>query len=136
MTLQELQAQLDSDLKIDPSNLMQEAAENILKHAKYFHNLTNHKAKLKMLNLELLALMKQKYNYYAGYGVDIYEYNLGSSSAIKYNLEGDSDVIEKQKGIAMVQLKIDFFEKGCDLLVSRGFAIKNMIDLLKFQNGE
>lgn len=136
MTLQELQAQLDADLKIDPSNLMQEAAENLLKHAKYFHNLTNHKAKLKMLNLELLALLKQKYNYYAGYGEDICNYNLTTGSAVKYNLEGDIDVIEKQKGIAMVQLKVEFFEKGCDMMVSRGFAIKNMIDLLKFQHGE
>lgn len=134
-TIQELQNQLDVDLKIDPSHLMSESAGNILKHSKYFHELLNHRARLKAANLNTLVLAKDRYNYYAGIGTDIYEYNL-DRTAVKYNLEGDHKMIDSQKSIMMLQLKVEFFEKACDLMVSRGYAIKNMIEMLKFQNGE
>lgn len=133
-TLQELQKQLDADLKIDPSHLMSESAGNILKHSKYFHELTNHRARLKAANLELLTLMKDRYNYYAGIGTDVYMYNL-DRTAVKYNLEGDKEVLTQQKANLMLQLKVEFFEKACELMVSRGFAIKNMIEIMKFENG-
>lgn len=131
----DLQKQLDVDLAIDPSNLMGEAADNLLKHGKYFHQLIAHRAKLKMMNLELDELTKTRYNYYAGIGTDICEYNM-DRTAVKYNLEGDKEIIKKQQAIIMIQLKVEFFEKACEMMVSRGFAIRNMIEVMKFQHGE
>lgn len=134
MTLQELQEKLNSDLKIDPSNLMEETASNLNKHAWYFHQLTVHRAKFKAASLEFKVLERDRYNYYAGIGKEVFDYNL-DSKAIKYNLEGDEKIINKQKEMMMIELKIEFFLKACDLLKDRGFAIRNQIELLKFQNG-
>lgn len=134
LTLTELQAKLDSDLKIDPSNLMEQTASNLNLHAWYFAQYLLVKAMFKKEQLSLRALEKEKYNYYAGMAKEVYEYNL-DNRAIKFNLDGDSHILEKQKGIMVLELKIEFFLKACDLLKDRGFAIKNQIDLLKFQNG-
>lgn len=134
MNLNELQAKLDEDLRIDPSNLMEETSTNLKKHAWYFGQLQKCKA-MRMREVgEFKELEKDRYNYYAGIGKDIFEYNL-DRTAIKYNLEGDSQCLNKQKSINMIDLKIEFFLKACDLMKDRGFAIRNQIDLLKFQNG-
>lgn len=133
-TILELQAKLDQDLKIDPSNLMEETARNLNLHAWYFHQLLHMRTRLKKEQLEYKALEKDRYNYYAGLAKDVYEYNL-DARAIKFNLEGDSQLLAKQGGMMVTELKIEFFLKACDLLKDRGFAIKNQIDLLKFQNG-
>lgn len=131
----ELQAKLDKDLVIDPSHLMSEAAGNITKHAGYYHKLTGWKAKLKMAELELLALVRNRYNFYAGKHDDtIYSYNLAAAGITK-NVEGDSQVIDKSKANAMIQIKVDFYTKACELFKDRGFAIKNMIEIMKFENG-
>lgn len=133
--MSELQAQLDKDLIIDPSHLMSEAATNITKHATYYHRLTAWKAKAKMAELELLAIVRNRYNYYAGsQDGDIYSYNMSAGGVTK-NVEGDSKVIDKQKANAMIQIKVDFYEKACKLFGDRGFAIQNMIAMLKFENG-
>ncbi|MND31788.1 Recombination, repair and ssDNA binding protein UvsY [compost metagenome] len=134
MNLIELQAKLDADLKIDPSNLMEETSSNLNKHAWYFGQLQKCRG-LRMRELgEFKELEKNRYNYYAGIGKEVFDYNL-DRTAIKYNLEGDSECLAKQKAISMIDLKIEFFLKACDLMKDRGFAIKNQIDLLKFQNG-
>lgn len=134
--LTDLQAQLDKDLIIDPSHLMSEAASNITKHATYYHKLAGWRAKSKMADLELLALVKERYNHYAGsHDGPVYSYNL-SAGGITKNVEGDKQVIEKQMGNMMIQLKVEFYTKACDLFKDRGFAIKNMIDIMKFQNGD
>jgi hypothetical protein len=134
MTLTELQQKLVEDLRIDPSNLMEETASNLHKHAWYFNQLTACRAKYKALSIELKAIEKDRYNYYAGIGKEVFEYNL-DSRAIKYNLEGDGVILSKQKELMMVELKIEFFLKACDLFKDRGFSIRNQIELLKFQNG-
>lgn len=132
----ELQAQLDRDLVIDPSDLLQETARNITKHSTYYHRLTRWKAKAKMADLELTALVRDRYNFYAGsHDGDVYSYNL-SAGGITKNVEGDKEVIQKQMGNMMIQLKVEFYTKACDLFKDRGFAIKNMIDIMKFQNGD
>lgn len=134
MKLIELQNKLDEDLKIDPAKLMEEVANNLSKHSWWIRHLTVERAKFKGANSELLALLKDRYNYYAGYSDTPYDYNL-DSRAIKYNLEGDSLVLEKQKQISMIQVRMEFIEKACDLMVSRSFALKHQIELLKFYNG-
>lgn len=134
LTLSELQAKLANDLRIDPSNLLEETAQNLNLHAWYFSQLLTCRALYKKANIEFKELEKDRYNYYAGYSKDVYEYNL-DSRAIKYNLEGDTLILDKQKGMMMIELKIEFFLKACDLLKDRGFAIKNQIDIMKFQSG-
>jgi hypothetical protein len=134
MKLNELQDKLDEDLKIDPSKLIEETANNLGKHAWWLRQFTAERAKLKQANSEMLALLKDRYNFYSGYSDTPYDYNL-DSKAVKYNLEGDSKVLEKQKQLNMIQVRMEFIEKACDLMVSRGFAIKNQIELLKFNNG-
>lgn len=133
--LQDMQAKLDADLVIDPSHLMSEVAGNITKHASYYHKLTAWKAKLKMAELDLLALVRNRYNFYAGKHDDpIYSYNLAAAGITK-NVEGDSQVLDKMKANAMIQIKVDFYEKACKLFSDRGFAIQNMIAIVKFENG-
>ena len=134
MTLTELHAKLDGDLKLDPSNLMEEASSNLNKHAWYFGQLQMHKAHLMQQRREYEVLQKDRYNYYAGVGPNVYEYNL-SATGIKYNLEGDHMLADKRKGMEMIELKMEFFIKACDLFKDRGYSIRNQIELLKFQNG-
>ncbi len=132
-TLSDLQAKLDAELRIDPSNLMEETSSNLNKHAWWFGQLLAFRGLYKRSQSELKVLERDRYNYYAGIGKDVFEYNL-DRTAIKYNLEGDSQCIA-QKELSMIELKIEFFIKACDLMKDRGFAIRNQIELLKFQNG-
>jgi hypothetical protein len=133
-TLSDLQAKLDAELRIDPSNLLEETSSNLNKHAWWFSQLLGCRAVYKRAQSELKVLERDRYNYYAGIGKDVFEYNL-DRTAIKFNLEGDSQCIAKQKELSMIELKIEFFIKACDLMKDRGFAIRNQIELLKFQNG-
>ena len=134
MKFSELQDKLDEDVKIDPSKLIEETAENLRKHAWWIRRLSEERAKYRHANSEMLAVMKDRYNYYAGYSNTPYDYNL-DARAIKYNLEGDDVVLAKQKEINMIQLRLELIEKACDLMVSRGFAIKNQIELTKLYHG-
>lgn len=133
-TLTELHAKLDADLKLDPSNLMEESASNLNKHAWYFSQLQAQKGLLMQQRREFDILQKDRYNFYAGIGPDVYEYNL-SATAIKHNLDGDHMLADKRKGMEMLELKMEFFIKACDMFKDRGYAIRNQIELLKFQNG-
>lgn len=134
MTLIELQAKLEADLKIDPSKLLDETSSNLNLHAQYFSNLLRARIELKRQQIAMRELEKDRYNYYAGFAPDVYEYNL-DARAIKFNLEGDKEILNMQKTITMLEIKLEFFAKACDLFKDRGFAIKNQIDLLKFQSG-
>ncbi|UOL48790.1 recombination repair and ssDNA binding protein [Pseudomonas phage Astolliot] len=134
MTLIELQAKLEADLKIDPSKLLDETSSNLNLHAQYFSNLLRARIELKRQQIAMRELEKNRYNYYAGFAPDVYEYNL-DARAIKFNLEGDKEILDMQKTITMLEIKLEFFAKACDLFKDRGFAIKNQIDLLKFQSG-
>lgn len=134
MTLIELQAKLEADLKIDPSKLLDETSSNLNLHAQYFSNLLRARIELKRQQIAMRELEKDRYNYYAGLAPVVYEYNL-DARAIKFNLEGDKEILNMQKTITMLEIKLEFFAKACDLFKDRGFAIKNQIDLLKFQSG-
>ena len=134
MKFEELQKEVDNDLKIDQFNLTGAAADNCLLHQKYLKLLFNERGLLKKLHLDLIRLKKNKYRYYMGYAEDCPPEEL-DKTGIKLHIEGDDEVIDLNKKIMFQEEKVKYLEDTCSSIVNRGYNIKHIIEVKKFENG-
>lgn len=136
MTFEELQNQAEKDIKIDRTKLSTEALENPVTHAKYIRLLASTKSTLKKLENDLSRMNRQKHAFYNGKAENAFEIILDSANELKVYIEGDEDILTIKQKIANKKEQITYLEAICDIFRSRGFAIKNAIEIIKFEAGE
>lgn len=134
MKLEELKVQLKQDLYIDQMHLADAAANNSLLHHKYSSMLVDLRIQYKRELIEFYRVKKTAYRYYQGYEMECPPETL-DARGVKVHIEGDDKVLESQKKLFVLEEKIKFLEDACQSIVSRGFNIKNIIELKKFQAG-
>lgn len=134
MTLEQLKQQIREDLKINMADLSGAAAENCLLHNKYSNMLIDSKIQYKKEYLEFQKIKKNKYRYYMGYEETCLPEVL-DARGVKVHIEGDDEVLAQQRKLFFLEEKIKYLEDTCSSFVSRGFNIKNIVEIKKIELG-
>ncbi len=133
----------EADCKIDEINLVGESARIPVLHSKYYKLYHRAAMKATKLRYELKELERLKTEYYNG---SISEEDLKKHgwkpNPLRIMKTELPRYIESDKDIINLSLQIDywssiavFLESVVKQINNRNFVIKNMIDMLKFQNG-
>jgi len=134
MKLEELKVEIKKDLHIDRQNLVEASANNSLLHHKYTSMNTDLRLQYKRELIEFYKAKKIAYRYYMGYEMECPPETL-DARGVKIHIEGDDKVLEIQKRLFVLEEKIKFLEESISSIVARGFNIKNMIEVMKFNSG-
>lgn len=134
MKLEDLKIEIAKDLKIDMQHLADASANNSLLHHKYNSMLIDLRLQYKREWIGFQKSKKNSYRYYSGYEMTCPPETL-DSRGVKIHIEGDDDVLEIQKRMCVLEEKIKFLEDTCQSIVSRGFNIKTIIEIKKFEAG-
>ncbi len=134
MKLDELKQEVKKDLYIDKNDLISGAAENAIIHHKYLCIYTDLRLQYKKELIDFNRIKKDSYRYWMGYESECPPEVL-DARGVKYHMEGDEKVLDSQKRLFVLEEKIKYLESVISSFVSRGFAIKNIIDIKKFEAG-
>lgn len=138
MKLEDLQDELDRDLVIDQTKLQYEAANNPVVYGRWVRK--HSMCRKEMLRIEAMKkqAMKKRLDYYTGrvepgeeVCMDSYE-----KSELKTVMAADETILGTETKLQYWGILLEFCSDAMDAIKARGFAIKAIIDLRKFEAGE
>lgn len=135
MSLEKLQNEYDSDIKIDGSKLQFEASNNPVLYSKWLRKYSSIKQEILKLELNKRKILKERLDFYTGRSNEacLYVYE---KSEMKTVILADEEILKIDAKIQIYEIMLDYISKAVDNIKSRGYAIKNMIDIRKFENGD
>lgn len=148
MTIEELIAEWSKDSKINAGYLHEEALNVSTIHAKYITLYLRDRVQLLKLRTKKASLYKDLYDYYSGKmllseckekfnrELWLHESKVRPLELIKTWIEADELYIELILKIGILEEKLNYLDNIIRSLSSRGFAIKNSIDFLKYKEGK
>lgn len=143
MKLEEILSEWQSDSKIDPSNLGNEAIKIPSLHNKYYKIYVNERLFLRKYQEEAKQLKLAKYEFYT-MGPTEESMEKGwvlpprgklLKQDVQPYIDADSDIVKMNLKIGMQQEKIELLDSIIKSLTNRGFQIKTAVDWAKFQVG-
>ena len=140
MTLEELQEQVDKDLKINDTELDLESLKTPQLHNKYLKHYNNFKLLLTRAESDYKILKKVKWEYYTGKASpDVYKqkpFNLKiMKSDIDKYLESDEDLIKAKQKIDYLETVVNYLDRTLKIIGGRDWQIRNSIEWRKFTSG-
>ena len=140
MDLEQLQEQVDKDLKINDTELDLESLKTPQLHNQYMKHLTKYKLMLSRAETEYSILKKEKWEYYTGkadasvYAEKPFDLKILRTDIDKY-LDSDIDLQKQKQKVDYLSTTVDFLDRTIRQIGNRGFTIKNAIDWRKFTSG-
>jgi hypothetical protein len=140
MTLDELQALAEKDLKMDDLELADESLKSASLHQKYL-NIYNNFRQLKLMNEGTYNVLKRKkWEYYTGKAEpQVYRDTPFDHKVLKADLhiylDSDEDLIKAKQKIEYYAMCMDSCERILKQIQQRGWDIKNAIEWRKFVDG-
>lgn len=132
--LEQLQQELTDDIKISLIGLQAQIANNPYLYQKWVNYYTNVKMLVKVAENEKSRILKARLDYYTGReGICMESYE---KSELKIVLAADTDLQKADSKLYVLNLKLDFIREALEAIKQRGFALKNIIDQNKFENGD
>lgn len=134
MKLEDIQQELENDLKIDHTKLQYEASNVPALYGKWskYHS-SIRKEILRIENTKKTAI-KTALDYYTGRADDIcmdqYE-----KSELKVVIAANDDVLRVETTLQYWGILLEFCSKAIDAVKAKGFAIKHIIDIRAFEAG-
>ena len=140
MTLEELQEQVDKDLKINDTELDLESLKTPQLHNKYLKYYNNFKLLLTRAESDYKILKRVKWEYYTGKASpDVYKqkpFNLKiMKSDIDKYLESDEDLIKAKQKIDYLETVVNYLDRTLKIIGGRDWQIRNSIEWRKFTSG-
>lgn len=135
LKLEDLQAELEEDMKIDTLKLQYESSQIPVTWSKWLRYNSNAKKKLIQLQARKETAVKEKMLFYTGRGDQVCETVYSGSGEIKIAISGDPSIVEVNKLIQYFELIAEFTGKALDIVKNKGYSIKNMIEIRKLENG-
>lgn len=131
---QSLEDEITNDIRIDRTQLANEAAEQPTKHMKYIRLLKSARIQMHVAEQKVKRVKRERFLYYIGKSdnvcLTVYE-----KSEIKNVLEGDDELLQAEKELSLHLERVKLLEMTCDAFKARGFAIKNVIEQQAFEAG-
>ena len=140
MTLEELQEQVDKDLKINESELDLESLKTPQLHNKYLKHYNNFKLLLTRAESDYKILKRVKWEYYTGkaspevYKQKPFNLKIMKSDLDKY-LDSDEDLIKSKQKIEYLETVVNYLDRTLKTISSRDWQIRNSIEWRKFTSG-
>lgn len=141
MNLDEVQKMWQKDSEIDKDDLANESLRTPMLHCKYW-DIYNTTRLLREKVLDGYNKKKlERWNYYTGKAdPEVYEehpfpFKVREKDAIIRYIEADEHLSKISLKIKYYDTLLSFLEEIIKSLNNRGFAIKNAIDWMRFQNG-
>lgn len=135
MKLEQLQEELANDLVLDQTKLQYEAANNPILYSKWATKRSNIRKEMLKIESKKKVAHKRKLDYYSGRGdevsMDRYE-----RSEMKVVIMGDQEMIKLETSYEYWGILLEFCTSAMDAVKSRGFAIKNIIELRQYEGGK
>ncbi len=133
-TLEQLQQELAEDIKINLIGLQQQIANNPYLYSKWLNYFQNVKFLMKQAENEKSRTLKSRLDYYTGReGICMESYE---KSELKIVLAADTELQKADQKLYVLSLKLDFIREALEAIKQRGFALKNILDRDKFEQGE
>ena len=141
MDLNELQNDVDRDLKIDDTELDLESIRTPQLHNKYLKLYTKYSLQLKKTQDDYKILYRSKWEYYTGKAdPDVYREKPFDLKILKADvaiyLDSDKEIQELGQKEAYIQAVVTYLEKILREINNRNWTIRNTIEWKKFIHGE
>ncbi|QFR56144.1 recombination repair protein [Serratia phage Muldoon] len=136
MKLEDLNDQLDNDLKIDSSKLQWEASNNPLVYSKWLRVYSAIKKEILAQEAAKKVLVKKRLDYYTGRSDDEISMVSYEKSEMKTVMSADSEILKIETKLQYYMILLDFATRALDIVKSRGFSIKHMIDIRSLEAGQ
>ena len=141
MDLNELQNDVDRDLKIDDTELDLESIRTPQLHNKYLKLYTKYSLQLKKAQDDYKILYRSKWEYYTGKAdPDVYREKPFDLQILKADvaiyLDSDKEIQELGQKEAYIQAVVTYLEKILREINNRNWTIRNTIEWKKFIHGE
>jgi hypothetical protein len=140
MTLEELQEQVDKDLKINESELDLESLKTPQIHNKYLKHYNNFKLLMTRAESDYKILKRVKWEYYTGkaspkvYQEKPFNLKIMKSDLDKY-LDSDEDLIKSKQKIEYLETVVNYLDRTLKIVGGRDWQIRNAIEWRKFTSG-
>tara|TARA_A100000164_G_scaffold185255_1_gene164500 strand:+ start:281 stop:709 length:429 start_codon:yes stop_codon:yes gene_type:complete len=140
MTLEELQEQVDKDLKINDTELDLESLKTPQLHNKYLKHYNNFKLLMTRAESDYKILKRVKWEYYTGkaspqvYQQKPFNLKIMKSDIDKY-LESDEDLIKAKQKIDYLETVVNYLDRTLKIIGGRDWQIRNSIEWRKFTSG-
>ena len=140
MTLEELQEQVDKDLKINESELDLESLKTPQLHNKYLKHYDNFKLLMTRAESDYKILKRVKWEYYTGkaspevYKQKPFNLKIMKSDLDKY-LDSDEDLIKSKQKIEYLETVVNYLDRTLKIIGGRDWQIRNSIEWRKFTSG-
>ena len=140
MTLEELQEQVDKDLKINDTELDLESLKTPQLHNKYLKEYNNFKLLLSRAESDYKILKRVKWEYYTGkaspqvYQQKPFNLKIMKSDIDKY-LESDEELIKAKQKIDYLETVVNYLDRTLKIIGGRDWQIRNSIEWRKFTSG-
>ena len=140
MTLEELQEQVDKDLKINESELDIESLKTPQIHNKYLKHYNNFKLLMTRAESDYKILKRVKWEYYTGkarpkeYQEKPFNLKIMKSDLDKY-LDSDEDLIKSKQKIQYLETVVNYLDRTLKIVGGRDWQIRNAIEWRKFTSG-
>ena len=141
MDLNELQNDVDRDLKIDDTELDLESIRTPQLHNKYLKLYTKYSLQLKKAQDDYKILYRSKWEYYTGkadpdaYREKPFDLKILKADVAIY-LDSDKEIQELGQKEAYIQAVVTYLEKILREINNRNWTIRNTIEWKKFIHGE
>ena len=140
MTLEELQEQVDKDLKINEAELDLESLKTPQLHNKYLKHYNNFKLLMTRAESDYKILKRVKWEYYTGkaspkvYQEKPFNLKIMKSDLDKY-LDSDEDLIKSKQKIQYLETVVNYLDRTLKIVGGRDWQIRNAIEWRKFTSG-
>ena len=140
MTLEELQEQVDKDLKINETELDLESLKTPQLHNKYLKHYNNFKLLMTRAESDYKILKRVKWEYYTGkaspevYKQKPFNLKIMKSDLDKY-LDSDEDLIKSKQKIEYLETVVNYLDRTLKIIGGRDWQIRNSIEWRKFTSG-
>ena len=140
MKLEDIQAAIEQDSKINDAKLDQESLKIPELHSKYYNIFMDELRRMKLLESEYSRLKKDRVEYYLGLAQeDVYRAEPLHRKVMRQDLdlylESDTKLADLKLRASMQRSKVELLEAFIKTLNNRNFLIKNAIDFRRFQHG-
>ena len=140
MDLEQLQEQVDKDLKINETELDLESLKTPQLHNKYMKHYTKFKLMLTKAETDYSQLKRSKWEYYTGkadasvYAKKPFNFKLLRQDVDQY-IQSNEEYIKAKQKVDYLNACVDFLDRTIRQITNRTFTIKNAIDWRKFTSG-
>lgn len=136
MTLDEMKAELEEDLKINLTSVQAAAAETASLYGKWVRYLADIKRDIIRADNNLKKVTADRFAFYTGRSEDDVCLDHYDKSELKYVLVADKQVMEATTRLDLLNIMYDFCKSALDSVKQKGFSIKAIVDIRMLEAGK